>query len=258
MFFFYIDESGNPDLHHVPLLEGETPLFVLTSICVHETNWRTLGHDFVLLKQRFFKNEIGSNVPLTIEFKGSDLSRPGNRNNRRNHAYIDSILKLCDGYNIPFFSIIIRKDYINPADKKSIYTMSLQYLVERFQAFLDENDDNGIMIIDSRVHSIDLQVAQSHLSYIFGNVNGRQCNRIIEAPMFTDSRLTAGLQVVDVVGSCIYTNYYYRTCRFIQGALDYTYMRKYRLYLDNREFHSNFRHNGYFKRGFRFIQHGSS
>lgn len=257
MFFFYIDESGSPELHHVPIAKGETPLFVLTSICIHETDWRGIGHDFVKLKQRFFKNEIGSSIPLTTEIKGSDLSRPGNRNNRRNHAYISSILQLCNRYNISFFSIIIEKDNINPANKTSIYTMSLQYLVERFQAFLDENDDNGIMIVDSRVHNIDLQVANSHLSYVFGNVNGRQCNRIIEAPMFTDSKLTAGLQIVDIVSSCIYTNQYYRRCRSLQGASNYYHMRQYQPYLDNREFHSRFRHNGYFKHGYRYIKHGT-
>jgi len=257
MFFFYIDESGSPDRHHVPILVGETPIFVLTSICIHETDWRKIGHDFVMLKQRFFKNEIGSNVPMITEIKGTELSRPGSRSNRRNHAYIKGVLQLCNVYSMPFFSIIIKKDNIHPADKTSIYTMSLQYLVERFQAFLDEHDDNGLMIVDSRVHNIDSQVANSYLSYVFGNVSGRQCNRIIEAPMFADSRLTAGLQIVDIVSSCIYTNQYYLKCRHISGAADYSHMRQYQSYLNNREFHSKFRHNGYLKHGYRYIRHDS-
>ncbi len=255
MFYFYIDESGNPDRYHSPLQAGETPLFTLTALCIHETVWRNVTHDLNYLKQRFYKKEIGAKVPHYFEVKGNELTRPGGRNNRRNHAYLDSVLRLCDKYLFPFFSVIIRKSYLAPADKTSIYTMSLQYLVERFQYFLEENDDNGLMVVDSRVHNIDFQVAKSHLSFVFGNITGRQCNRIIEAPMFTDSRLTAGLQLVDIVSSCIYTDNYYWKCRTFLGAHNYYHMTKYRPYLKNREFHSRLPHGGYKKHGYRYITH---
>jgi len=91
MFYFYIDESGNPDNYHVPLLPSETPLFVLTSLCIHETNWRNVIHDINYLKQRYYKREIGADIPYYYEVKGNDLTRPGNRNNKRNHAYLDSV-----------------------------------------------------------------------------------------------------------------------------------------------------------------------
>lgn len=255
VFFFYIDESGSPELHHLPILSGETPLFCLTAIAVHETRWRLLGSNYLTLKQRFFKNEIGSDVPLAFEVKGSELSRPSNKDNRRNHAYIKRILELCDQYELAFFSIILQKGPLHPASRTSIYTMSLQYLAERFQAFLVEQDDTGLMIVDSRKHTLDLEVANSYLSYIFGNVNGKQCDRMIEAPMFTDSRLTTGLQIVDTVGSCIYSDSYYWRCRSLSGALDYSHMRQYRPFLKQREFHSQMKHHGYPKHGYRFIKH---
>ena len=253
MFFFYIDESGNPYPHHVPIRSGETPLFCLSAIAIHETSWRLLSRDHHLLKQRFFKNEIGSGIPLEYELKGSDLMRPGNRSNRRNHAFLSAILKLCQHYSLPFFSVIIRKNSSIPANPTSIYTMSLQYLMERFQAFLDENNDNGLVVADSRTHRLDLQVARSYLSYIFGNVQGKHCTRLIEAPMFANSQLTSGLQVVDTVGSCIYADAYYWRCRAIAGALDYSHMRKYRLDFLQSEFHSTIKHRGYYVNGFRHI-----
>jgi len=167
------------------------------------------------------------------------------------------VLRLCDKYSLPFFSIIIRKDHMAPVNRTSLYTMSLQYLVERFQAFLDESNDNGLMVVDARVHNIDFQVAKSHLSFVFGNITGKQCDRIIEAPMFTDSRLSAGLQLVDNVSSCIYSTNYYWKCRNIPGAHNYSHMTKYRPYLVSREFHSKFRHNGFLRRGYRYIKHGA-
>lgn len=255
MFFFYIDESGNPEPYHSPILSGETPLFCLTAMAVHETKWRLLSRDYHTLKKRFFWKEIGSDIPLSFEVKGSELTRPSNRDNRRNHAYIKRILELCDHFGFAYFSVIIRKSQLNPADRTSIYTMSLQYLAERFQAFLEENNDNGFMILDSRKHKLDLEVANSYLSYIFGNVNGRQCDRMIEAPMFTDSRLTAGLQILDIIGSCMYCDSYYWRCRFLAGALNYSHMRQYRPYLQQGEFHSQMKHYGFYKHGYRYITH---
>ena len=32
MFIFYVDESGSPESHSEPLLNGQTPLFVLASL----------------------------------------------------------------------------------------------------------------------------------------------------------------------------------------------------------------------------------
>ena len=132
--------------------------------------------------------------------------------------------------------------------------MALQYLVERFQLFLEErpSDEEGMMIVDSRVKNLDQVVAQSHLSFVFGHVTGKTCDRILEAPLFADSTLTAGLQVTDIVGSCIYTNFYLRNCQ-VPGALDYSHISYCWQDLKDMEFKSAKLYDGYPKNGFRVI-----
>lgn len=133
--------------------------------------------------------------------------------------------------------------------------MALQYLVERFQIFLEESggDENGIMVIDSRMHNLDIEVAKSHLSFIHGHTTGKTLDRIIEAPMFADSRLTAGLQITDIIGSCTYANYYHKNSMFISGALNYSHMASYWPQLSALEFKSRNQYDGYNVYGYRLI-----
>ena len=255
MYFFYIDESGNPEAHHEPLLNGETPLFTLNSICIREDKWKSIDREYHKLKRRFYRLEIGTEEALYYEVKGRKLATPRNRNNKRDHKFITQVLSLCLNNGIWFFSIIFIKNPSSPTDKKSLYSMALQYLVERFQIFLEESgdDENGIMVIDSRMHNLDIGLAKSHLSFIHGHTTGKTLDRIIEAPMFADSRLTAGLQITDIIGSCIYANYYYKNSIFISGALDYSHMAPYWSKLSSLEFKSRNQYDGYYIHGYRLI-----
>ena len=255
MYFFYVDEAGSLEGHHEPLLDGETPIFSLNSVCISENNWKDLDRDYLRLKKRFFSKEIGTGIAEYFEVKGSELTRPGNRMNKRGHKFIKQVFHLCKQYNISLFSIIFIKNPAKPTSKKSLYTMALQYLCERFQAFLEERIDgeNGIIIVDSRMHNIDLEVAQSHLSFVFGHKTGRTYDKILEAPMFANSKLTAGLQVIDIMGSCIYTNFYQRNCMFVPGALDYSHMGIYWPNLSDLEFKSQKLYDGHPRNGYRVI-----
>lgn len=255
MYFFYVDESGNPDGHHEPLRNGETPLFSLNSICLKEEHWRNIDRDYHRLKRRFFAQEIGAREAQYWEIKGSELTGHHNRDNRRDHAFIKYVLSLCAKYQGSLFSIVFLKNPAKPTNKTSLYTMALQYLVERFQSFLEERapNENGLIIIDSRIHNLNLEVAKSHLSFVFGHNTGKNCDKIIEAPLFTDSQLTCGLQIADIVGSCIYSNYYHRNSMFIQGAIDYSHMEKYWANIDSLQFKGTVLHEGHARNGFRVI-----
>lgn len=260
MYFFYIDEAGSPEGHHEPLLNGETPIFTLNSICIKEDSWRSLDRDYLKLKKQFFAKEIGARMAEYWEIKGHKLVQPHNRTSKRRHSFIRRVLSLCQDHNACFFSIIFIKNPATPTSKRSLYTMALQYLVERFQAFLEEStySENGIMVADSRIRNLDVEVAKSHLSFIFGHDTGRTYYRILEAPLFAESQLTAGLQVTDIIGSCIYANHYLRNCMFVPDALDYSHMAYCWPYLDAMQFKSTRLYEGYPRYGYRIIDFRSS
>jgi hypothetical protein len=104
-------------------------------------------------------------------------------------------------------------------------------LVERVSLHVAEHPSfgNAILIVDSRMKGpagLDVAVARSHMSYIFGHQTGRTFTNILEAPLFADSRLTVGLQLADIVASNIYANHYHYYLRDAPGAIDYSHAPK--------------------------------
>jgi hypothetical protein len=268
MFLTYVDESGSPDGHAEPLLSGQTPLFVLSSLVLHADKWRSVDRTFRDLKKRFFSKEIGSGRAENYEVKGTSLIRPGNQADRRRHTFVRSTLELCLSNQMAGFAVVFKKSPIRPPSKTSIYTMGLQYLVERVSTFLEETSvgitaghdaqhGQTIIIADTRMRNLDLNVATSHLSFIFGHTIGQQCQRVIEAPTFTHSEISVGIQLTDIFGACLYARNYNRSCRTIGNALDYSHMADTGPYLDLLEWKSQKAYNGYFIHGYRFIDHST-
>jgi len=257
MRIFYVDEAGTPEPHSEPLVDGQTPLFVLAALSFDADAWRPLDRAYLDLKKRFFRKEIGGRRPELYEVKGHDLTRPGNKRSRRNHTFVLASLGLCRVHGAVGFGVIFKKNPANPTSKTSMYTMGLQYLAERFNPHLEERDEaeRGIIIADSRMRNLDLNVAVSHLSYIFGHARGRQLLRLVEAPTFTHSELSVGIQLADIFASCLYTTHYQRICTAVPGAVDYSHMAHVRPHLDSMQYRSTRAYEGYFVSGYRFIDH---
>src|SRR3990172_1316922 len=78
------------------------------------------------------------------------------------------------------------------------------------------------MVADGRSRTLDFRVASSHLSFVFGHSSGRQFTSLVEAPMFVDSVLSAGIQLADILGGAIYGNYYHKKCFSVLGLFDGT------------------------------------
>jgi len=218
------------------------------------------------LKAKFFSKEIGKGRPEMYEVKGNDLVKPRNKDSRRRHTFLRRVLDLCAENQGAGFAVIFKKNPIKATSKTSMYTMALQYLVERFSFYLEETavgvtngiaaqDCQGIIIADTRMRNLDLNVATSHLSFIFGHPTGQQCERIIEAPTFTHSELSVGIQLTDIFASCLYAQYYRRTCGKVPGALDYSHMGYVEPYTDKLQWSSVKAYKGFFMRGFRYLDH---
>ncbi|MGE5559460.1 MAG: DUF3800 domain-containing protein [Chloroflexota bacterium] len=231
----YVDESGDCHSHSVPLLSGQTPLFAVSGVALPLSQWRLVDREYLRLKRRFFRNEIEESTRSTgkraeiWEAKGNSLTAPRNRDSQRNRAFLLAILDLIARCQGRLFSVVFIKDAERPPADTTMYTVAFQTLAKHFSAFLAERDDRaqGLIIFDRKLSRMDWQVAYSHMSFVFGNEHGRQLTNILEAPLAADSRLTAGLQIADNVGSIIYACHYQRYCADVPGAADYTHVRVY-------------------------------
>lgn len=229
MIFFYIDGAGNLEKHNEPLFDGQTPLFCLSAIALHSSSWRKLNTSLLNLKRSYFssemeyyarKNSYRHHRSEHYEVKGGDLFKPSNAKNRRRQTFASKVIELIESLDAVLFSVIWRKNPDSPVEPISIYTTGLQILSERFQYYLEEVNDAGIMVVDATSQTIDFRVGASHLSFVFGHTTGRQYTSLIEAPLFVDSKLSSGTQLADIIGGAIYGYYYKQLCSQIPGLFD--------------------------------------
>ena len=224
VIFFYVDEGGDPHPHREPLLQGGTPLFCLSAVAVRARRWRELDRTLFQLKRTYFLREMQAFTvrnpamrPEHYEVKGRQLVKPSHAGSRRNRVFTLKVFDLAQQLDVRLFAAVWRKDPAAPVDAMSMYTQGLQVLAERFHYHCAQEGQPGVIVVDGRTRNLDFQVAASHLSYIFGHPVGRNYTTLIEAPMFVDSVLSAGVQLADLLGSCIYGCYYHRRCATLSG-----------------------------------------
>ncbi len=224
MLLFYVDEAGDPNLHHEPLFDGETPLFCLSAVAVEDSRWRALDRALLGLKRTYYKPEMErftantpNRRPEHYEVKGNYLCKPSNARLYRNRVFVTKVLEVLEEQDAKLFAAIWKKDCTAPNDPESIYNHSLQVLAERFNYHCAAKGQPGIMIADSRTKGLDFTVAAGHLSFLFGHQVGRTYTSLVEAPLFVNSKLSAGIQFADIVGSCIYGHFYRSRCHEIGG-----------------------------------------
>lgn len=119
----------------------------------------------------------------------------------------------------------------------------------------------ALIILDSRLAQRigdrhDLDVARSHMSFIFGHTAGRTFETIMEPPLFGDSRLSAGIQVCDIFSSLLFTNHYYYYARNVQGAPNYSHVLPFWTELDDIQFKCQNTASGYPCYGYRAVRLG--
>ena len=256
----YIDEAGSSDRHDVPLQSGQTPLFTLAAMALSLSEWRARDREFLALKRQFFQDSMGreGRRDEEVEIKGRDLTSPHQKTSSRRQAFNRRVLSSIGQHGGTCFGVTFLKNPDQPASSRSIYTQALQILVERFSLFVAEHPvyQHAILICDSRMKGLkgeDITVARSHMSYIFGNETGRRFINILEAPLFADSRLTVGLQVVDIFASNLFANHYYYYLRGTAGAPDYSHAQAMWGAIDRLQFKSRQQVAGYQMFGFRVI-----
>lgn len=265
---FYIDEAGNSYSHNIPIIDGQTAIFTLASIAFSLDSWRDRDREYLRLKRYYFPDKMGHPTKRDeeIEIKGNEMTSPRNSRKKRNKAFLKGVLKYIRKYEGTTFGVTFLKNHSNPVPSRSIYTLGLQVLVERFQKFLEEHSEfsHGVIILDSRMSQIignryDLEVARSHMSFIFGHQEGRTFDKIMESPLFVDSRLSVGIQVCDIFASLLFTNHYRYHAGNIKGAPNYTHTQDFWSNIKSLEFKNISEVKDVFSiYGYRVINHNRS
>ncbi|HZZ42155.1 MAG TPA: DUF3800 domain-containing protein [Tepidisphaeraceae bacterium] len=205
----YIDEAGCTGA--LPSATSSIqPVFVIAAMAIDQENIAPFTHDFLSIKARFFpKLALQARRKfdlLLMETKGADLRRQilSTSRNERRHAigFLDQVITLIEGHQAKLFGRVWIKGIAQPLDGTAVYTSSVQSICRCFQNHLEQVNDHGIVIADSRNKPKNAIVSHSIFTQKF-KASGDEYSRLMEMPTFGHSENHVGLQVCDLICSAL-------------------------------------------------------
>ena len=207
MQFCYVDEAGCTGV--LPSASSDIqPVLVVAGVVVPQETLAELTREFIHLKREFFpanRPRGSSHLDwIVVEVKGSELRRQvaGSSRNRRRHAigFLDKTVGLLERHKCRLKGRVWVKGIAAPFNGRSVYTSSIQYIHDWFNAWLEFRNDRGVVICDSRNKALNTIVSHSIFTQKFRAV-GDKHPLILEMPTFGHSENHAGLQLADLVCS---------------------------------------------------------
>ncbi len=123
-------------------------------------------------------------------------------NRRHANGFLDGVMRIVDDNEVSIFGRVWVKGIAKPIDGRALYTSSIQSICSVFQNYLNDTGDLGVVILDSRWHSVNVQVAHSVFTQKFRH-SGDALDRIIDLPSFAHSDNLAGSQIADLIASAL-------------------------------------------------------
>ncbi len=179
------------------------------AVCIPQENYRAFDTDFFKLKKHFWKN---IQEPSELELKGRNLLSTHALELPKNRDLIRQLIILMKEYGIVPFAVVqngsLQLSAIQPPDLPSLYRGVLRrvdrYMTERFPT------GQAILFFDGIDHQTNQKIAIAFNGYMFRHFWGSQLLHVLPVPNFSDSVVTPGIQIADVLAYCVnerYANY---------------------------------------------------
>ena len=102
---------------------------------------------------------------------------------------------------IVIFAIIVERPIALPQREDNFLPLHFQYLIERIQLLAESRDEMATILFDGSGSFGGL--SDKFNSFLYRSAQGRACVNITDAPFFVDSKISAGIQIADMVASVI-------------------------------------------------------
>lgn len=207
MLLCYVDESGDTGAFEASERNSQ-PLFLLAAVMVQQSHLAGLTQAIIDLKRRFFPayaNGVGHwHDWLKVGVKGANLRRAlreGNPSSMRHViVFLEHVIRLMEEHRVRIVARIYLKRPSTIFDGAVVYSAAVQRLTMAFEERLRQDQDQGIVILDSRNKIKNVPVAHSIFTMNFGT-HGQRYEHLAEVPLFGHSENHAMLQLADWVGS---------------------------------------------------------
>lgn len=206
----FIDESGDLGALGNPPLPNDQPVLTVAGLFIDADRLADLTRDYLRLKYKYFPQlPYISPRPLDRilpEIKGDDLRRNATRGSSRQRrhtiSFLDQIFGLLRRNEVRLVARIWVKGIGEEFESTPVYTSSIQGICSYFEHFLNQSDDTGICIADSRNKFKNVSVSHSIFTQKF-SLTVQRYQRLVELPTFGHSDNHVGLQLCDIVCSAL-------------------------------------------------------
>ena len=186
----FIDESGHPH----PMDSNQWS--VVVACCFSEPDSRRVARTLHALKRDVLQRE-------KMEMKGVKLlNRSVFRNRRERVAFVEEFFSTLLNLPVVIFAIVVERPSTPPLGDETFLPLYFQYLVERIQLLAEADDDMATLLFDGNGENFG-GLSTKFNSFLYRSNQGQLYTRITDAPFFVDSKITAGIQIADMVASVI-------------------------------------------------------
>lgn len=154
----FLDDSGKPDVQH------SSGAVVMAGFAMDAENYPTFSRRVLGAKGAFFSRR---GQPQLWEIKSSDFVRPNPWKRARNRQFIHELARLIGSLGGTTYAATIIKSRMNhPMTLATTMPLSLQCLVEHFDAECRTRGDSGMVVADWSSHHHDQHASQCVASFV--------------------------------------------------------------------------------------------
>ncbi|MGD9496409.1 MAG: DUF3800 domain-containing protein [Armatimonadota bacterium] len=194
---FFVDESGHPhpnDNTHRP---------VLGAVGIGIGDIRQL-----IQRTHALKRDVLEDEELAHECKykaNAILNQRTFERERRKWEYVEGLFELAVNFPVESCFVVMQKPSVPVLTREGRLATHLRCLLRHINAYMESErpDKKALIVFDGQDPGSDLVRATSIANFLFRHEAGRTWQRLVETPLFVDSRTQPGIQIADLFVSCM-------------------------------------------------------
>jgi len=202
MYFLHLDESGDTG----EFRKRNSRYYVLAGLASKPESYREIALSLKKIKEDFFEDM--ESQPDEIKYRDV-IHRKFPYNKIDGKAFSDQIFDLILNSDFTLFAVVVDKvkhwrQYVNPLPPDEL---GLEYMTERFQWFLERNEDIGLIVYDEMGGSIHRNLLKLFERFKKIGTDYKRPRRVIETIFFTPSETSVLLQLADFCAYSVFSRY---------------------------------------------------
>lgn len=204
MYFLYLDETG---------INTKDKHFVLGGLIINSDKWQEINKKITELKLEYFSDVYVSLKGLRrYKYEFIDNKKQVNPfyylTSERREEFSKKLKEIILTTDFTYVAAVINKQehnkkYYYPDDQ---YLLSYEFIIERFERFLKEKNDYGIIFIEFAYKKLKEDLEKSHKKFLENGTKFQNITQIIESCNFVAGPENNFIQVADLFINAVFAS----------------------------------------------------